>query len=283
MKVLVRVYQFIQNISLDVVCGAMAMAFLFAQLCTVNLPSFVYSILAVCVWLIYTFDHLLDAKNIEGVAKTRRHRFHQLHYDSLIIIWVILLGFGFLLSVFWLPKVIWYWGAYIVAFSIIHLVLVHYFGSTKSRLVLKEVGVAWIYSGGIVLAPFALSTQMELAYALSFVVLFLVVLFNLIMFSYFDYERDLRNKLSSIAVNWGLPTTKHILYTLFGVIVLISTYALLAVEVNNMYYYLTICFLLSVAIFYLLMVVLIDNDRSSETYRKMGDAVFLLPLFLLLL
>lgn len=283
MKALVQFYQFIQNISLDVVFGAMSMTFLFAKLCQVDLPAIVYIILALCVWLIYTFDHLLDAKNIEGLAKTRRHRFHQLHYDTLIIIWLILLGVGALTAIFLLPKVVWYWGGFVVTFSIVHLVLVHYLGSNKSKLVLKEVGVAWIYSAGIVIAPFALAERLEVVYLYSFLVLFLVVLFNLIMFSYFDYERDVRNKLSSIAINWGINTTRYILYTLFAVLSLVSSFALFLVDVNNMYYYFTISFLLSVGIFYLLMVVLIENESSSETYRKIGDAVFLLPFLLLLL
>ena len=281
MKALKEFYQFIQNISLDVVAGSVAMSFLFSKICNVNLSIQIYCVLGVCVWLIYTFDHLLDAKKIEGLAKTRRHRFHQLHYDFLMISWVVLLAFGLLFSIIFLSAITWYWGICIVLFSVFHFVLVHYFGSSKSKLVLKELGVSWSYTAGIVIGPFSLASGLEWYYAFSFILLFLVVLFNLIMFSYFDYFKDVKNKQASFAVNYGVAFTRIFLFILFGIITLLSSYALLFVDVLNLYYYFSICFLFSVGIFYFLMVVLIEHRSNSETFRKIGDAVFLLPFLLL--
>jgi 4-hydroxybenzoate polyprenyltransferase len=283
MKSVVQFYQFIQNISIDVVMGSIAMTYLFAQLCLVDLPPVVYGLLAVCVWLIYTFDHLSDAHKIESLAITRRHRFHQLHYDILFLIWLVLLALGLLVAIFMLPKIIWFWGSFVVGFSALHLLLVHYLGSVKSKLVLKEFGVAWNYSVGIVVAPFAIAEQLEMIHLISFILLFLVVLFNLIMFSYFDYDKDVKNRQRSVAVNWGITSTRYFLYILFGTLSLVSIMSLLFVEVNNIYYYLIICFLFSIGIFYLLMIVLIDHRSNSETYRKIGDAIFLIPFVLMFL
>ena len=282
MKALTQSYQFIQNISVDVVIGATAMAYLFSKITATELPWVVYVVLGICVWLIYTFDHLLDARKISKAATTRRHRFHQLYFDVLIIAWILLFAVGMLISIFLLPKVIWYWGSFIVIFSVLHLVLVHFFGSIKSKLVLKEVGVAWSYSAGIVVGPFGLADSVEVIDVVSFTLLFFVVLFNLIMFSYFDYYKDQKNEQSSIAINFGVEVTTILLFVLFGIITLFTTYALFVIDVSNIYYYFGVSFLFLVGLFYLLMVLLVDHRSNSETYRKVGDIVFLLPLVLLL-
>ncbi len=282
MKVISRFYQFLQNLSIDVAIGAMAMSYLFAKVTHVEMKWEIYAVLGVCVWLIYTFDHLLDAKRMKGLAKTRRHRFHQLYYDELLISWLLFFTVALLLAIFFLPLVIWKWGMVVVSFSTLHLVLVHYFGSTKSKLVLKELGGAWNYSAGIVIAPFALATSFEWVYLLSFLLLFLVALFNLVMFSYFDYQKDIKNEYSSIAINYGIVPTRNFMYGLFGMLVVLTSGLLVFVHIENFAYYLTTCFLFSIGLFYFLMVVLIDYRSHSETYRKLGDMVFLLPLLLLL-
>ena len=281
MKFLTLSYQLIQNLSFDVVVGAMAMAFLFSKVCSVVLPFGVYSVLGISVWLIYTFDHLLDAKKIIGLAKTRRHRFHQLHYDVLVNCWLVLFVLGLLLSISWIPLVTWYLGLGIVFFSIVHFVLVYFFGSSNSKLLFKEVGVAWGYSTGIVIGSFSQLDKLGFDDILSFGLLFLVVLFNLVMFSYFDFYKDKKNMQASIAVNYGVKKTRYILYCLFVVISVVSFLGVVLVDSSNWYYYFSVYFLFSVGLFYFLMVVLLEHGDNSDFFRKIGDAVFLLPLVLM--
>lgn len=282
MKELGRTYQIIQNLSLDVVLGATAMAYLFSRLCEVILPNAIYLILGICVWLIYTFDHLLDAKRIERIAKTRRHRFHQIYFDRLMIVWWIVFSIGLLFAIFLIPKETWQWGAFVVLFSVLHLLLVYFLSSNKSKLVLKELGVSWTYSAGIVVGPFSLSQSIGWPQVLCFGLLLLVTSFNLIMYSYFDYAKDVKNKVSSIAINYGVVLTRKIQYGLFTLITLMSFWGLFMIEVSNFAYYLTVSFLFGIGLFYLLMLVLIDHKSNTDTYRKVGDIVFLLPFLLLL-
>jgi hypothetical protein len=67
-------------LSLDVVAGAVAGALFFGEILQVQLSFSVLTALGLTVWIIYTLDHLRDAKQILNVASTDRHRFHQEHF-----------------------------------------------------------------------------------------------------------------------------------------------------------------------------------------------------------
>jgi len=279
MKSLERFYALLQYLSIDVVLGSMAMAFLFSKICDVSLVSSTYLILGICVWLIYTFDHLLDAKKIEGVAETRRHRFHQLYFRRLRGCWLILLCVGLILSFIFLPVITWYWGLVVVFFSVLHFVLIFKFGASKSKLVLKEIGVAWSYSVGVVVAPFSLLTTFKWSFVFIFILFFCVVFLNLIMFSYFDYFKDLKNKQSSIAVNYGLGNTRMLLLSLFGLVIFLCLGIILCVSMSAVLFF-SVCFFFLISVFYVLMIVLVKHPDNSELFRKVSDLVFLLPLLL---
>ena len=72
--VLSKAYRLINILSIDVVAGAVCSALFFARLLQVSLLPYGIISLALTVWIIYTADHLLDAKRVEGVATTRRCR-----------------------------------------------------------------------------------------------------------------------------------------------------------------------------------------------------------------
>ena len=283
MKIIIQVYQFIQFVSLDVVAGAITMTFLFSRLYHVFLSTEIYFVLAICVWLIYTIDHLLDAKNIKGSANTRRHRFHQLYFIPLVYLSSILLVVGFLLSLVFVPLVTWRWGLVLTLFSLLHFILVHFFGSNKSKLVFKELGVAFGYTCGVLIAPISLCSRFEWYYGLSAGLLFLVVLFNLIMFSYFDYHKDIKNQQTSFVVNYGLRCSRFILYSLFALITIVSAYALVIGDWLEFYYLFSILLLFFIGLGYMLMVVFMDASDSSDRFRKVGDAVFIFPVVILFL
>ena len=94
-KYLGQLLQIINSLSLDVALGAIAGSYIL--LFVAGIPSDGISILAlaITVWLIYTLDHLLDAKEISGPAETFRHRIHQIYKVPL---WSALVLFGFLFT-----------------------------------------------------------------------------------------------------------------------------------------------------------------------------------------
>src|SRR5260221_9904362 len=85
MKKILATYRIINILSLDVAAGAVVSASFFARIFNVTiLPQGLIS-LGLTVWIIYTADHLLDAKKLKQAASTERHRFHQQHFNILSV------------------------------------------------------------------------------------------------------------------------------------------------------------------------------------------------------
>ena len=76
---LVRLYRILNTLSLDVSIGAVISAMFFAEVLQVKILPYGLATLALTVWIIYTIDHLRDARAIGTKASTARHLFHQ-HY-----------------------------------------------------------------------------------------------------------------------------------------------------------------------------------------------------------
>ena len=115
-----------------------------------------------------------------------------------------------------------------------------------------------------------------------FIMLFLIATMNLIMYSYFDYEKDLKQGQNSIAVSYGPKSTKMLLIILYCIILILGSYGLFYLPFNNIYQYTYDSFLICIGTLYFLMTILIDTSHISESYRRIGDLVFIFPLTLLL-
>src|SRR5690554_6802588 len=87
-------YDNLQILSIDIVLGACAGMLFFDRLIGADLRMLLYVLLGLAVWCIYTFDHLLDAKQIKKTASTPRHAFHQKHFRTLAILLGIFGSFG---------------------------------------------------------------------------------------------------------------------------------------------------------------------------------------------
>src|SRR6187431_1308602 len=82
-------YRFINLLSIDVALGAVCSALFFARLLSVRILPFGLITLGLSVWIIYSVDHLLDARKLKSKASTMRHRFHQEHSRSITIMVLI--------------------------------------------------------------------------------------------------------------------------------------------------------------------------------------------------
>src|SRR5277367_4160689 len=89
MKKIFRAFRIINILSLDIAVGAMIGALFFARMFDVVILSQGLFSLGLTVWIIYTADHLLDAKKIKQSASTDRHRFHQRHFKALLTVMII--------------------------------------------------------------------------------------------------------------------------------------------------------------------------------------------------
>lgn len=270
MKPILKLYRYCNYLSLDVACGAMVCAAFFARILHVQLLPYGLASLGLTVWIIYTTDHLLDAKKLKQEASSQRHRFHQNNFRLLLITLLTAILFDLLLVCF-VRKPILYWG---IGLSVIVLL---YLWLEQRLIIFKELVVSFLYTAGIVLPAMSLTTVSlstpEILLILSFAV---TALINLVLFSWYDWKEDAADRHFSLVTRLGRYKVKAILIILFIVqaflivdLILISMYKLEAFVMAAM----------NLPLFILLLFPRCFADQNI--YRVIGDGVFILPLLYL--
>ena len=261
---LAQLYRFVNVISLDVVGGAIASALFFAELMHVRILPYGLIALALTVWIIYTADHLRDAKTIKHDASTYRHRFHQQHFKTLMTITIVVIVIDSIIILF-MRKTVFEWGLVLAVIVVGYLIIQQYLR------ILKELFVAILYTSGVLLPSLAV-TSLEFI-PLSVIVQFaLIAWINLLLFSWFDYEQDLADGQVSFATLAG----KHLTA---GFIVILTVIQLVVSVVNwidNFYRVPTTLFVLMNLV---LVIVFIGFKKPgrNDSFRWLGDAVFFIP------
>jgi hypothetical protein len=81
-----RYYRLLNILSIDIAVGAVICALYFSKIFEVEVRPYGLAALALTVWVIYTADHLRDARNILKRASSERHAFHQSHFGILLVL-----------------------------------------------------------------------------------------------------------------------------------------------------------------------------------------------------
>jgi hypothetical protein len=266
MGALYRFYRLINILSLDVAAGAVVCALFFAKVFHVHIKPFGVVSLGLTVWIIYTADHLLDAKRITQPASTERHRFHQRHFKILFSILVVAI-LADAIQILFIRKPV------IIAGIMLAALVILYFFVQRYLIYFKEIFGAFLYAGGVMLAPLSLMDRplasMQIMLMLQFT---LTALINLLLFTWFDRERDQQDRHQSFTTIFGEKATQTILSILF-----ILNTSLTAIQIKNAEVIPAVILMLMNAILLLILL----NRRYFEVndrYRLLGDAVFLLPL-----
>jgi len=270
-----RILSLFRILSLDIVAGACIGTLFIAHYLDVVLSTSVVIVLGICVWSIYTVDHLIDARKVRLHANTRRHRFHQKYFKHLIVINLITIIVGGVLAID-LPL-----QTLIVGMMLTLLVVAYFiiFNNTKIRIP-KEFMGGLIYSAGIFIAPVtALNYQFDLGIILIFTEFLTIAWMNLVLFSLMEVDVDILDGHQSIARKWGKKrVTSLINYMFLGFIILI----LLSLTMGMNQGFFTYQLLLAVMGSTLYLIFLRRNFfKVRERYRIIGDAVFILPLIVL--
>jgi 4-hydroxybenzoate polyprenyltransferase len=266
MEILYKIYRTLNILSIDVVAGAVVCALFFSKILNVQLKPFGVISLGLTVWIIYTADHLLDARRVLQLASTDRHRFHQ-HYFKILFIILLLMVLVDAVQLFFIRKPI------IIAGLFLAVLVLIYFFVQRYLVYVKELFGALLYTGGVLLVPLALKeiplSSMQMVLMLSFL---LTALINLLLFTWFDRERDQKDKHQSFTTIFGEKATQTILSILF-----ILNASLTAIQVKNDF--MKPAIILALMNLILLLILLNKNFFSvNDRYRLLGDAVFLLPL-----
>lgn len=261
-------YKYINYLSLDVAVGAMLLSASISKFINDTVVWNVAISLSLSVWIIYTFDHLIDARKSNINPSIARHAFHKLHEKKLILVMVFLAFVGLWLVLKLPPLTIWY-GLFLLGVVLGYFLLIYFF----KRFYLKEVLVALVYTTGVFLGPVSILTS-----SISFEVfnlffqLLLLALLNLTLFSFIEYDLDAKDNHASLARKIGKGRTAILIKTM---LIALASWQFLSLIIFEPTLF-QIMFLLMTMILFILYVFknpLLKNDR----YRWLGDAIFLIP------
>jgi len=230
--------QRIRALSLDVAAGALAGGLLACAASAARMPWAWYLALPLSVWLIYTADHLLDARRIgrNGAPESFRHRFHYRHFRVLAALWILGAGACGVVVLWGLPRELLIWGGVLGLLAVFHLAFAQWTGFLYFP---RELSVALIYTAGVWFGPLVLAgsvggpsdhgagpgpgpTGFGAGYGPwpLFVALmglfFLAAFSNLIVFSLFEREADEREAPNSLVLRLGEARSIALLWIMAG-------------------------------------------------------------------
>jgi hypothetical protein len=266
---LLKIYRIMNTLSIDVAIGAMVGGtFFFKLLGTAIQPESIFS-LGICVWIIYTADHLLDSEEIGSEGASYRHAFHRMHFRPIAISLCVAIALLIVL-LFFIPRKVVLWGSSISSLMILYFICRHKLRS------LKEFLIAAIYVAGIIMPSWILgSAEFGVREALVIIVFFLTAFINLIVFSLYDVTHDRRHNFPSFVTQFGTRVGSQLLYLLFSL-------AIISIVWLSFYEFeLALIFSAMIVVFFILFVVP-EAFTHGEKYRMVGDAVFFLPALYLL-
>ena len=260
-----RAFSILQILSIDIVLGAVILLHFFSIYSGVSPSNEVYFVLGATVWLIYTIDHLRDAKKAPHSTRVR-YRFH-LKNEKKIRVAILTVFLSVICFLFFLDQSILVGGFILALFSAIYLII----QKRLAKLGLKELYVAIIYTSGILLAPFVLMASFSIT---MFMLVLLLTYTNLILFSWFEREEDINDQFISIATIMESKRLESLILICLALGISLS----LLQHLDALTGYFTVAFSI-----YSLLFVRAVSLKKDQLYRTMGDGVFLLPILFELL
>lgn len=274
---MLRAYNFLRLLSLDVVAGAVILALFIGKYLEVSIPTDVLIGLGGSVWLVYVVDHLVDAQKIKHKPNTYRHRFHQKYAKVLSILSATAFcALAYLATQ--VPFVIVKSAAILVLFLICYFVFI-WFGKVA---IPKEIVVAIIYTLGVFLAPFSLNGyHLDSFGVMLFANLWLLAFLNLFLFSFFDMDKDKLDGHTSMPLRLGEEKSASI-FQVLSFLLLLFDLELIFLFRDDFGKMVIIIVFLMMHLFLICLFSFKSFFGQKEKYRIMGDAMFYLPALLLL-
>ena len=270
MNRLISAYRFLNATSIDVTAGAIVCAGFFAKVMNVYVRPSAFIALGLSVWIIYTVDHLLDVKRLTSTASTQRHRFHQ-RYFKIFSVLVVLALVADVLAVLMIRRPLFIAGLFLSLLILFYLLVQRYLN------LFKEFCGGILYTGGVTLPVLMFGyTDIQIPVLLLIIQFLFTTWLNLLLFSYFDKERDEKDHHVSFATKMGDTTTKAVIITLLVICVGLGFYQIVFFGSFSAAIILIMDFILA------LILLMKNKFVLNERFRLLGDAVFLFPIFYLI-
>lgn len=196
----------IQRLSLDVVAGVICGAIFSVSATGASLPLAWWFLLPACTWLVYAWDHLLDARRDGQRASNPRHRFYQDHFSILLTVGAGLTLALPIVAVIGLPRPLLFAGGLLGLASIAHVASAQ---TRKAPTLPKELSAAIVYTAGIWFGPLMMMPGGADPWVMLLAGLHLVAAAsNLVVFSIFELSLDRADRQDSLVRSWGARTTR---------------------------------------------------------------------------
>lgn len=257
---LVSLYRKFQYLSFDITLGAVILLHFFSRNLNVTLSTYAYLLLAGGVWIIYTIDHLQDSCTANNSIRLR-YEFHSKNKNTLLFL-VVLSALVCIYCVFHIERNLMINGSILGLLSAVYLLI----QVRLARIGFKEIYVAIIYTGGILVAP--LTAYGEVVWEMVGL-LFFLAFSNLILFSLFERAEDRHDSFDSIATVFPKHIVERIL--LISLSLGVSTVFLMDISVISVYFLLAY-------IIYAFIFLSPKWSRVNFRYRAIGDGIFILPI-----
>lgn len=270
------ILNFINTYSILVAIGSLSSYLFFSNLFDVK-PNYVLALgLSLSLWIIYTLDHLLDGLSIGKDASSIRHREHFLKHKQMIR-WML---FGLIILIglsFWVPQVYYGYVLFLFILTLLHF-CINYFLSRKYTFLryLKEIFVALVVTIGFVITPLVGNEESlnltQLIYI--FIIFYFINLSNLLIFSFFDRDRDHRDNMLTIAHLYSHRKLKRLIYLGIGM----STTILVISYINGHLTLISFFVFASMQLTLLFITSFPSYFKFSDRYRFFGDLIYLYPI-----
>lgn len=272
-----QLYKYLKIYSIDIALGAVVGAWFFSQIIIVDLHWYIYLVIGLTVWSIYTTDHLIDAKKLGDRQGPERYLYHRKYFYPALILVIVAISVSLLVSLFLLPDELiihgFILGGVVILYFFFRLLLPSVFAG------FKELIAAIVYTAGIALPAWFYMYSFNFYFVVAGLQYFCLVFANLLICAIWDESWDKVHSYNSMAISFGEKFIKGIIFSL----IIIST---LSAAIG---FFLYSGHELKIQIIILLMnaglLVAYFSGRKFKEHmqRLIIDSIFFIPLLLLLL
>ncbi|MBD3868103.1 MAG: hypothetical protein IFK94_08255 [Acidobacteria bacterium] len=266
-----RSWTMARALSLDIVAGGLCGGLLAVHVTGASMPPVWWALLPSAIWVVYTLDHLMDARRVGASAGSQRHQVHARHFRLLSFL-AASIGVSTGLAAFiWLPARL------LVPGLLLAVAVALYLAGSQSRRAgagWKEPAAGLLYAGGIWYGPVLESGESGLWVVLCLALFASAAILNLLLCSLFEIAIDREEGHASVALSWGSRHVERLVcgLALPGVGLAVACAAAGPDRLRAAFAILGI-----LAAGPLLVLARPDWFRRGERYRVFGDLLFLLP------
>lgn len=270
------IFRFIRLFSLDIVAGAIAGLVFASTVMGADLHRSYYIIMGLTVWLIYTVDHLMDGAKSHGKSDSDTHNFFYTYKIPIILVFLILLVLDFRLIVYRLDEKIIQFGMGPGIATVIYLLMNRFYDDAPKWIFIKELWIAVIYTLAIWGGPVILGGDaMSKSQILLMVSHGLIIFGNVMIYSIYERESDIRQDNKSFVRDFGLrPAVNMVVMTLaLSILTAISAY---------LFYGTQLIYSLPLVLISTSMLLIISFPRTfsrNKLYGVIADLLLLVLLF----